>query len=887
MRARQQIDLLQPVEKIGAKYRILADERNHLSLQQAAAATFFQQQIIDIFQPEIDRQRAKLSEFEEAIGRLETQLSEQREKIRRLRNEIEEAGGKRLQQLPDLIRLEQERLERKQENFLRYEELCRNCQIHVQVLTSEQFRQIRPQIDQLKDSIEAELTRLKHQTEEKIGKRARLNDDLLREVQELQELEKRSSKLPPRFASMRSQICRALHLDESALPFAAELISVSPAESHWEASVEMVLRSFGLSLLIPLEFHSRVRGYVEGHRMEDQYGHGARIDYLCVGKAGASSGDRIHQKSLFHKLQFKQHSMTPWIKAQVLRRFDFQCCDSVDEFNRIPKNALTANRHVKINAELHKKDDRSQIVDPRHFVLGWDNTDKKRRIKSRIAELEVERDQQSELIQKWDCQLTAHAETQRAATELLAVTDFESINFQHHEREIDALQQELRELKESNETVKLLAQRLHAAEGVEQQLEQERTTSLTTKGSLTTQIQQDERLVASAVSAVNQAEKMGVYEEHASQFAAIRIALGQPEPTAADFSTRKAEWEAETNRRLASLASSVDEVSGKLTAAMTRFLREFKEESDDLHASPQSLDSFLGVLDQLRREDLPRYERKFKERLNEEVTKEVALFNNALRQEEKEIADKITQLNIALANVDYDANRGTYMRLDPRRVNDKEIESFRRSLRECLDDSLDSSDEANQVRFQRIQTLVERLADKERATWRSKVTDVRNWYDFAALEMERDSKVVKSCYDGSSGQSGGEKAKLAFTILVAALAYQFDVDPSGETAGRFQFVVVDEMFSKVDDQNACYALRLFQQFGLQLLIVAPLDAKARVTEPFVDRYLHVVKDASTQRSQMFSMTAQEYDEVLQGFASNGKPRQARSQRDNESLRSSR
>jgi uncharacterized protein YPO0396 len=88
-------------------------------------------------------------------------------------------------------------------------------------------------------------------------------------------------------------------------------------------------------------------------------------------------------------------------------------------------------------------------------------------------------------------------------------------------------------------------------------------------------------------------------------------------------------------------------------------------------------------------------------------------------------------------------------------------------------------------------------------------------------------------------------------------------------------VVVDEMFSKVDDQNARYALELFKQFGLQLLIVAPLDAKARVTEPFVDRYLHAVKDSATSRSQLYSMTAQEYEEVVKHFSSNGNARSKR------------
>ena len=278
--------------------------------------------------------------------------------------------------------------------------------------------------------------------------------------------------------------------------------------------------------------------------------------------------------------------------------------------------------------------------------------------------------------------------------------------------------------------------------------------------------------------------------------------------------------------------------------------------------------SFFGLLDQLRREDLPRHEKKFKERLNDQVSQEVAVFNTELRLERRHIEERIGLLNQALAELEY--HPGTYMCLEPRPVQDKEIEDFRRSLLECLDESLDQTDEANEARFLRIQRLVERLGDKERASWRNKVIDVRNWFDFSAREIERATGETRSYYDGSSGQSGGEKAKLAFTILVAAIAYQYDIDPKGYTPGRFHFVVVDEMFSKVDDQNAKYALKLFEQFGLQLLIVAPLDAKARVTEPFVHCYLHVVKDARTNRSQLYSMTAQEYDEVVKGFAGNGK-----------------
>jgi uncharacterized protein YPO0396 len=92
-------------------------------------------------------------------------------------------------------------------------------------------------------------------------------------------------------------------------------------------------------------------------------------------------------------------------------------------------------------------------------------------------------------------------------------------------------------------------------------------------------------------------------------------------------------------------------------------------------------------------------------------------------------------------------------------------------------------------------------------------------------------------------------------VLVAAIAYQYDLDPDADNDQRFHFVMVDEMFSRSDDQHAEYAMELFEQFGLQLLIVAPLDAKVRVTEPYVGTYVQVIKDRQTHRSSILTITA--------------------------------
>lgn len=868
VRAQRAEILLAPVEKVGQQYRTKKEELNRYEQQIEAAKSFFPSMKIKIFEPEIETQKRNMATMETAIQRLDRQLKQSRETVRQLKNEIEQAGGERLKQIPGLINHERTHLAYKRETFQQYQENLKTCGINEIIGSPHQFKEVRDQLSDISEATNNKSEDLKNRQEDTIGKKVSVENLLKSEKDELATLQQRRSNLPTRFIAIRSQLCAELNLDEIELPFAAELISVLPEEQDWSASIEMVLRSFALSLLVPERYYPRVRAYAEHHRITNAQGEGQRLDYLCVGTTAKSDGDRIHAQSLYHKLQFKpRHELSPWLREEIRKRFDFCCCNSVEEFNEISRNAITTHRHVKFNSKRHQKDDRSRTTDPRHFVLGWNNEEKKRHVLRNIQQLETELSTFVKSLSLLEGELEQVYQKNRSATAALTVTDFDAIDAKRHQDEIVELEKEKKCLEESNDAVKALQSRLLQAETQEQSLSQERDGQLQQKAKLENDLERVSALVGSAYADLKAQQKIGKFAEHQRMFDIISAAMGEPALSITDFDVRMRAWKSETADMVIKVREPLDKLGEKLVELMSKYLREFKEETDDLDAAVKSLDSFQGKLDQLRHEDLPRYEKKFKNRLNDQVSSEIALFNTGLRQEQSQIEEKISQLNKALADVDY--SPGTFMRLKPKFVQDREIEEFRRSLRECLDGSLEHTQEANEARFLRIKTLVERLSDKERTTWRNKVIDVRRWYDFSAEEIERDSKTKRSCYDGSSGQSGGEKAKLAFTILVAALAYQFDIDPNGNTPGRFQFVVVDEMFSKVDDQNAEYALKLFKQFGLQLLIVAPLDAKARITEPFVDRYLHVVKDSMTNCSQLFSMTAREYDEVVNHTNKNG------------------
>lgn len=97
--------------------------------------------------------------------------------------------------------------------------------------------------------------------------------------------------------------------------------------------------------------------------------------------------------------------------------------------------------------------------------------------------------------------------------------------------------------------------------------------------------------------------------------------------------------------------------------------------------------------------------------------------------------------------------------------------------------------------------------------WTNKVTDVRNWFTFAASERWHEDDREHEHYSDSGGKSGGQKEKLAYTILAASLAYQFGL-AFGEVRSRsFRFVVIDEAFGRGSDESAEYGLRLFEKLN--------------------------------------------------------------------------
>ena len=150
------------------------------------------------------------------------------------------------------------------------------------------------------------------------------------------------------------------------------------------------------------------------------------------------------------------------------------------------------------------------------------------------------------------------------------------------------------------------------------------------------------------------------------------------------------------------------------------------------------------------------------------------------------------------------------------------------------------------------------------------MTDVRQWFVFSASERWRGDDVEHENYTDSGGKSGGQKEKLAYTVLAASLAYQFKLDWGAERSKSFRFVVIDEAFNRGSELSTRYALDLFTRLGLQLLIVTPLQ-KIHVIEPHVAA-VGFVDNPSGSYSRLQCLTITEFRSQREELANGPDPR---------------
>jgi len=293
-----------------------------------------------------------------------------------------------------------------------------------------------------------------------------------------------------------------------------------------------------------------------------------------------------------------------------------------------------------------------------------------------------------------------------------------------------------------------------------------------------------------------------------------------------------------------------------MLAAMNAFVVQFPEFRQTLEPGRAYADSFLAALQRIEHEDLPRHRERFEHYLNENLVGDLLMLSRRLDEHQEAIEERIAEINGALRRIDYADD--TYVQL--RLVNrpSPEVAEFRRGLRACFEHGIAPGPDERLVIFERVRRLLEGFQRDPDGTQR--VTDVRGWFVAGVRELRRADDEEVNYYTASTGKSGGQKAKLAFTILASALSAQYGLSTAAEDAANFRLVVIDEAFSRTDESNSTRAMELFERLGFQLLIVGPFDAKAKLAVPFVQT-VHLASNPGGNSSKLLALSREQVESV--------------------------
>lgn len=853
LKAKQQIDMLEPLVEDCDRHGELSASTEELRGCREALRPWFATLKLKLLHQRIASLEDELARHENAIERLDKQRSEGLEQERNLRLTIAENGGDRIERISAEIRVKEGELERRKQKFSRYGDLVRQLGERPATSAEEFLRQQSGHKDMHDNAGEREAC-IQNDLNEIGVAVAQEQQEYLNLVAEIESLKARKNNIDDRQIAMRRELCRALAIDEAELPFAGELIQVREQEVVWEGAIERILRNFALSILVPDRHYPTVAEWVDRTHLK------GRLVYFRVRPSSRHDSLPQNPSSLCHKLMIKVDSpYFEWLEREIGSRFDVVCCDSQEEFRR-EKKAITKAGQVKMPGERHEKDDRHRIDDRSRYVLGWTNA-------AKIAVLEANARMKSEQLgelQKRMSTLQQEQATLKVHLNILAglneYPDFHDLDWQPVAVAIARLEADKRELESTSDLFRTLAAQLEEVENGLRETERlldERKDKRSRTGQ---KINNTKELEEQALQFVNEAAP-----ETSARFPRLDVLQAEMQEsrdlTVESCDSREREMRDWLQSKIDSEDKKLSRLNEKVIRAMTEYNGKWKLETREVDVNIASADEYRTMLEQLRADDLPRFEGRFKDLLNENTIREVANFQSQLARERETIRERIGRINESLTQIDY--NPGRYISLEAQMSQDADIREFQTELRSCTENTLTGSenDQYSEAKFLQVRRIIDRFRGRDEYTdldrrWTAKVTDVRNWFVFAASERWREDNTEHEHYADSGGKSGGQKEKLAYTVLAASLAYQFGLEWGEVRSRSFRFVVIDEAFGRGSDESANYGLQLFARLNLQLLIVTPLQ-KIHIIEPFVSS-VGFVHNQDGRASVLRNLSIEEY-----------------------------
>jgi len=856
--AREQFNILKPLTEAAVEYGDTGREIETVEAMLNVVPAWFALQKQQLLGTAI----AKATEEQELALEMQRRLAEEEQTLENKKlgilQDIANNGGKRLEQIENEIRQHEKYKVEKKRYYDDYEKLAKYCELPSPADEAE-FHSNHHKARDIDRVCAERLEKLKEQRDNLMSEWRKNVSELETEQAELSSLRDRKTQIPSWMIGYRLQLCTDLELAEQDLPFAGELLQVNEKETAWEGAIEKLLRDTGISLLVPKEHYRSVSKYVNDNPVRSMDGKGRKLTYLETDlDSGHSYKKQLENDSIIYKLDIKPDSpFESWLDSYLQKQFGDYLCVDVHHLQQVPYG-ITRQGLIKSSKIRHTKDDRFNINDRRNYVLGWSNASKIKALEDAIAELERLVFDQKARMTSIEKEQQQNQDTRQQLAFLLNVTEFERINWKSHVEQIHLLDEERHELLNNNNLLALLHKKRDEVLLAIEEIKRQGTEKNQEIGRLKGTIETYEKQLLDLGDTIRQLDG----SQRELYFPVIEDRLTDKNLRLSTIDKQQDQF----RRLFEGDTGELKKLRYKLStlrSAIERKMREIKDHSkaeySEIGETIEARSEYVQKFERLVSEDLKRHEERFKEELNRNTIHSIAVFDNQLEKHEKDIRQKIKTINLHLHEIVYNATQETYITILMDATRDKEVRLFREELKKCYTHSFSSNAELyTEEKYEQVKKILDRFASAENSNkeWTNSVTDVRQWFEFNASERYLADDTEKEFYEGSGGKSGGQKEKLAYTILASALAYQFGLQFGESKSRSFRFVVIDEAFGRGSDESTRYGLELFRKLNLQLLIVTPLQ-KLHIIEGHANSF-HFVSNKDGNNSQVSNFTKEEY-----------------------------
>lgn len=695
------------------------------------------------------------------------------------------------------------------------------------------------------------------------NKEDQLKQDIEELVTTVRTLQENKNNIAGRVAEIRDEILDHIGASKEEIPFIGELIKVKEEEKDWEASIEKLLHNFALRLIVPKKYYSAVNDYVNNTNLRgriryDKYEHQETLKHFA---------HKIHDdKALIHKIEIKPKTQyADWIEDYLETQFHFTCVENLVEFEKYSEMALTKNGLIKFKRGKHEKDDRPHINRKDNYVLGWDNTEKINALKKELKQLQTQQTENKKSISDKNTTIKNLSIRREECHNLFSKFEkYDDINWQTYATEIQEKIKQKEVLEKTNNRVKQLQEDLKKIQN-ELKINEEDITNQNRKIFQIEAKQKDiENTIAENRTLYNSLGEKNISEFEEQNPDLLNIAYSNFASIREHFKNKNAEKirKCEDEKR-----KKEDEVRIKINAfeqPEEDILNKFKDWRADVNTLPDSIhleliSEYQEFLKNLETDNLPKFEKKFNEYLQETLTNKIGDFRMFFENWMDNIKENIRHLNESLKEIDFKNNPKTYIQLVAANKISDEVKEFRNLLSEAIPNINQTQNLENRRHHfdQHIQPFIEKLNKEE---WRRKVMDVRSWFNYKAEEFYRETNHKFKTYEAMGQLSGGEKAQLTYTILGSAIAYQFGLtnNQQGLESKSFRFIAIDEAFKAQDEDKARYLITLCKQLHLQLLVVTPSD-NIHIVEKDIS-FVHFVERRDAKYSWLWDMPIEQFNE---------------------------